>query len=88
MSGIEPDQRPEPDAAHAVNLYCMASMIANEASDTGFTGFSRALEEALSGFLASLPREAQAAALSLSYEMTMGGTEAAPPRLRLVHSRD
>ena len=88
MSGIERDQRPDPDAAKAVNLYCMASMIADEASETGYAEFARALEDALSGFLASLPREAQGAALRLSYEMALGGAGAEPPRLRLVHSRD
>ncbi len=88
MSGIERDQRPDPDAAKAVNLYCMAAIIANEASEIGFRDFAGALELALAGFLASLPREDQGTALRLSYEMALGGTDAAPPRLRLVHSRD
>ena len=88
MSGIERDQRPAPDAAKAVNLYCMASMIADEASEIGFQDFARALEGVLSHFLAALPREAQGTALRLSYEMALGGAEAAPPRLRLVYSRD
>ena len=88
MSSIERDQRPAPDAAKAVNLYCMAAMIANEASEIGFRDFAGAREQVLSGFLASLPREEQGTALRLSYEMALGGTDAAPPRLRLVHSRD
>ena len=51
-------------------------------------GFARALENALCGFLSGLPREEQAEALRLSYEIALGGAEPAPPRLRLIYSRE
>lgn len=73
------------------SLYCLAAMVADEASQFGFRDFARDVEAALSKFLATLPAEQQANALRLSYEIAMnavsGSEEAAPPRLRLVYSR-
>jgi hypothetical protein len=66
----------------------MAAMVADEASREGHKGFASALEAALNGFLASLSREDQGAALRLAYELAKGGPDTSPPRLRLVYSRD
>lgn len=88
MSSSEQGQWRTPDAAGPVNLYCMAAMVADEASREGHKSFARALEAALTAFLSSLTREEQGTALRLSYEMAMGGGDLAPPRLRLVYSRD
>lgn len=63
-------------------------MVADEASREGHKSFARDLESALNAFLSSLPREQQASALRLSFEMAAGGTESARPRLTLVYSRD
>ena len=54
----------------------------------GCRGFAKSLEAALEELLASMPREKQAQALRLSYEMALGGESAARPKLRLVYSRD
>lgn len=85
-TGPEERQRPEQDSP--VALYCLAATLADEAARGGFAEFARALEQALGGFLATMPREQQADALRISYEMALGGGEASAPRLRLVHSRD
>lgn len=76
------------DAPKAVSLYCMASMVANEAAREGHAGLAKSLEGALQGFLAGLSRDQQSQALRLSYELALQGEEPAPPRLRLVYSRD
>lgn len=88
MSSSEQDYWRAPEPAGPVNLYCMAAMVADEASREGHRTFARALEAALSIFLSSMSREEQGAALRLSYEMAMGGEDLTPPRLRLVYSRD
>lgn len=88
MSVFEKDYQPHPQTAGSVNLYCMAAMVADEASRTGYHDFARDLETALTHFLSGLPRDEQGTALRLSYEMALGGEDAAPPRLRLVYSRD
>ena len=88
MSGPEPDKRHEPATGGAVHLYCMATLVADEASRSGFRDFASSLETALNGLLSALTRDEQAAALRLSYEMALGGEEPAPPRLRLAYSRD
>ena len=88
MKGPEPDERPAPGTGGAVHLYCMGTLVADEASRNGFRDFACSLEKALHGFLAGLTREDQATALRLSYEMALGGEEPAQPRLRLVYSRD
>lgn len=88
MSGPEPDERHEPGEGGAVHLYCMATLVAEEASRHGFRDFASSLEKALHGLLSGLTREEQATALRISYEMALGGDEPAPPRLRLAYSRD
>jgi len=79
------------DAPTTASLYCLAAMVADEASQAGFREFAKAIEAALGGFLAAMPPDQQANALRLSYEIALGsgddGQETAPPRLRLVYSR-
>jgi hypothetical protein len=88
VSNQERDRRHVEDQANPASLYCMASLVADEASRNGFRDFARALEAALDGFLSVMPRDQQSMALRLSYEAALGGQDAAPPRLRLVYSRD
>jgi hypothetical protein len=88
VSSSEIDYRQAAEQPSPVKLYCMAAMVADEASREGHKGFAHALEAALNTFLASLSREEQGIALRLSYELAMGGADTAPPRLRLVYSRD
>lgn len=93
MRQTERDERnlPFSDEPTTASLYCLAAMVADEASQTGFREFAKDLEAALGKFLATLPAEQQANALRLSYEIAMnavsGSEETAPPRLRLVYSR-
>ncbi|WP_146256037.1 hypothetical protein [Aestuariivirga litoralis] len=94
MRRIERDERALPlaDAPTTASLYCLAAMVADEASQAGFRDFAKAIEAALGGFLATLPAEQQANALRLSYELAMNSVdddtaEPAAPRLRLVFSR-
>lgn len=88
MSRFERDQRLLPEPAVPVNLYCLAATVADEASRHGFRDLAKSLESAISAFLSSLPRQDQADALRLSYELALGSDDAAPPRLRLIYSRD
>ena len=88
MSGPKRDERPETGTEDAVHIYCLGTLVADEASRHGVGDFARSLETALTGFLSGLTRDDQSRALRLSYEMALGGEDAAPPRLRLVHSRD
>lgn len=88
MSSSEFDTLSRTDAASPVSLYCMATLVADEASRNGFRDLAKSMENALGSFLSGLPREQQKQALRLSYEMALGGEEPAPPRLRLVYSRD
>lgn len=87
MSGSELGERQEPGTGGALHLYCLGTLMADEASRSGFHDFAHSLEAALSGLLSGLTREEQAEALRLSYEMALGAGEPAPPRLRLVYSR-
>lgn len=88
MSGSEPDHRLQSDNTTSVNVYCMGALVADEASRSGFRDLARAIEAALQGFLSGLSRDEQSQALRLSYEMALRGEDPAPPRLRLVYSRD
>jgi hypothetical protein len=88
VSSSEFDTLSRTDAASPVSLYCMATLVADEASRNGFRDLAKSMENALGSFLSGLPREQQKQALRLSYEMALGGEEPAPPRLRLVYSRD
>lgn len=93
MRRTERDERPLPlpDAPTTASIYCLAAMVADEASHAGFREFAKAIEAALGGFLAVLPPEQQENALRLSYEIALGGgndgDDDARPRLRLVYSR-
>lgn len=75
-------------SSNAVGTYCMGSLVANQAARDGFADFAKAIETALAGLLAGLPREQRKQALRLAYEMSLDGEAPAPPRLRLVYSRD
>jgi len=88
VSGPDPIERNLPGTADAVRLYCLGTLVADEASRSGFGDFARALESALQGLLSGLSRGEQGDALRLSYELALGGEDPAPPRLRLVYSRD
>jgi hypothetical protein len=88
VSGSEPEKPVNAAAEGAVQLYCIAAMVADEASCDGHADFARGLEQLLQGFLSSLTREQQGQALRLSYELALRGEDAAPPRLRLVYSKD
>lgn len=93
MRQTDRDERPLPlaDAPTTASLYCLAAMVADEASQAGFRDFAKALEAAIGGFLANLPPDQQENALRLSYEIALGGgddgEDDARPRLRLVYSR-
>jgi hypothetical protein len=88
VNNQELDQRQEAEQPNPASLYCMASMVADEASRNGFGDFARALEAALDDFLTGMSRDQQSIALRLSYEAALRGLDPAPPRLRLVYSRD
>jgi hypothetical protein len=88
VSGPKRGERQEPGSDDAVHVYCLGTLVADEASRSGLRDFARSLEAALENLLSGLPRDEQATALRLSYEMALGGAEPAPPRLRLVYSRD
>ncbi len=88
MKISEFDTLSRPDKPGAVSVYCMATLVADEASRSGLKEFSKSLETLLFGFLSGLTHDEQRQALRLSYEMSLGGVEPAPPRLRLAYSRD
>ena len=88
MNSSEFDTLSRTAGSSPVSLYCMGSLVADEASRNGFPDLARSIETALGGFLSGLTRDEQRQALRLSYEMALGGEEPAPPRLRLVYSRD
>lgn len=88
MSGPESGERQKSGTGGALHLYCLGTLVADEASRSGFRDFAHSLETALCRLLSGLSREEQGEALRLSYEMALGGEEPAPPRLRLAYSRD
>ncbi|MCB1380107.1 MAG: hypothetical protein KDK89_17320 [Alphaproteobacteria bacterium] len=88
MKSTEFESLARTDAPGAVSLYCMGSLVADQAAREGHMGLARSIESALQGFLDGLTREQQMQALRLSYEMALQGEDPAPPRLRLVYSRD
>ena len=88
MSGAIKDLAKHGATSGAVSVYCLATLVAEEAQRNGCEDFAKSLETVLSGFLAGLPREQQAQALRLSYEMAVGGENPTQPKLRLVYSRD
>ena len=88
MKTSEFDSLPQPGTLGAPSIYCMATLVAEEATRNGFKDLAASIETAIGGFLSGLPRDEQRQALRLSYEMTLGGDSPAPPRLRLAYSRD
>lgn len=88
MSIVELDRLSRGDQSNGLSLYCMGTLVADEAARMGFSDFAKSMEAALSGLLSGMPRDEQRSALRLSYEMALGGEDPAPPRVRLVYSRD
>jgi hypothetical protein len=77
-----------PRAEGAVSVYCLATLVAEEAQRNGHRDLAKSIEGALGSFLSTMSLDQQKQALRLSYEMALGGENPAPPRLRLVYSRD
>lgn len=88
MKRLEPELVGEKFAPGAAGIYCMAALVAEEAQQHGCAAFAKAIEKSMDGLLAALPRDQQREALRMSYEMALDGEDPAPPRLRLVYSRD
>jgi hypothetical protein len=68
-------------------VYCLATLVAEEAQRHGWSGFAKSIETALASLLEQMPRDQQSQALRLAYEMAMAGESPAVPKLRLVYSR-
>lgn len=88
MSGRKIESQARVEKMSGVSLYCMASLVADEASRHGFAEFAKSVEASLTSLLSEFTPDQQRHALKLSYEMALGGCEEARPRLRLVYSRD
>lgn len=72
----------------AVGVYCLGTLVAEEAQKSGHDGFAKSIESALNSFLGTMPRDLQSQALKLAFEISVGRESPAAPRLRLVYSRD
>jgi hypothetical protein len=88
MKRLEPELAAHRFAPGAAGIYCMAALVVEEAAQHGCGAFAKAVEKSMDSLLAGLPREQQREALLMSYEMALDGEDPAPPRLRLVYSRD
>jgi hypothetical protein len=88
VSSVEIEKLARNGQGSPIGLYCMGSLVANQAARDGHVGLAKSIEGALEGFLASMTRDQQFQALRLSYEIALEGDEPVPPRLRLVYSRD
>lgn len=88
MSSLEIETLNSHAKSSAVGVYCMGSLVANQAARDGFIDLAKSIEGALEGFLGSMNRDQQFQALRLSYELALEGEDPALPRLRLVYSRD
>ena len=88
MKNSEFDRLSQPGKLGAAGMYCMATLIVEEATRNGFKDLATSIETAIGGFLSGMTRDEQRQALRLSYEMMLGGDSPAPPRLRLAYSRD
>ena len=88
VNRMEPERLAREGQQVPLDLYCMGSLLADEASRSGQNAFAHSIEAALETLLDGMSRDDQRSALRLSYELALGGEEAAPPRLRLVYSRD
>lgn len=88
MPQSETEALSQPPPEGAVGVYCLGTLVAEEAQKGGHDGFARSIELALNSFLDTLPRDLQSQALRLAYELSLGRESPAAPRLRLVYSRD
>jgi hypothetical protein len=87
VSRSKSETQNRPQLKGAVSVYCLGTLVAEEAQRSGHPGFAKSIEAALSTFLTTMPRDLQSQALRLAYEMALGGESPVPPRLRLVYSR-
>ncbi|MFT3986130.1 hypothetical protein [Aestuariivirga sp.] len=74
-------------AKGGVSVYCLASIVAEQAKQNGFAPFANALENALESLLSGLPRDEQKQALRLSFDIATAGLSTSAPKLKLVYSR-
>jgi hypothetical protein len=88
VSQFEFEAASQPQPEGAVSVYCLGTLVAEHAQKHGHHGFAKSIELALTSFLGTLPRDLQTQALKLAYEIAIGGESPAPPRLRLIYSRD
>jgi hypothetical protein len=88
VSRTDPEYLAKENEQTPLNLYCMGTLLADEASRCGQGAFAESIEKALNDLLGGMSRNEQRSALRLSYELALGSEQPAPPRLRLVYSRD
>jgi hypothetical protein len=77
------------DVAADVTMYCLGSILAEQAHRSDRGEFGKLMETALAGLLEAMPRAKQSQALRLSFELAVVD-EPLPvqkPNLRLVYSR-
>lgn len=74
----------------AVQVYCLAAMVAEEARMAGCDDFAKNIEGAIEGLISGLPKTQQREALMLSFELALAAAGDPPrkPHLRLVYSRE
>jgi hypothetical protein len=77
------------DVSADVTMYCLGSILAEQAHRSNRGDFGKLMESALAGLLEAMPRTSQSRALRLSYELSVA-EEPLPvqrPKPRLVYSR-
>ena len=82
-----PEQDIPAQANGGVSVYCLATLVAEQAKQNGFAPFAAAMENALEALLSGLPRDEQKQALRLSFEAATAGLAPSAPKLRLIYSR-
>jgi hypothetical protein len=89
MSGADCEAETRRHRAGAVDLYCLTSLLAEDARRTGLAAFAAEVERALHTLLAGMPEGQQRNALTLACAMAQTHSQppAEPPQLRLVISR-
>lgn len=88
MGRVELDNLANHGGSSSISIYCMTSLVADQASRDGYPDLAKSIHKALEDFLTGLTREQQMDALRLSYELALRGQDPSPPALRLVYSRD
>jgi hypothetical protein len=89
VSFIETGLAARGDVSADVTMYCLGSILAEQAHRSNRGAFGKLMENALAGLLEAMPRTSQGQALRLSYELAMveEPLPAPKPKLRLVYSR-